>query len=77
MNIEIRPAVPSDAAQIHAFITELAVYERAAHEVGGPRIEAAEPEHEGHDDGDDLRFEDVPEEALVDLEFADHRVRSV
>lgn len=33
MNIEIRPAVPSDAAQIHAFITELAVYERAAHEV--------------------------------------------
>ncbi len=33
MNIEIRPAIPSDAAQIHAFITELAVYERAAHEV--------------------------------------------
>lgn len=33
MNIEIRPAAPSDAAQIHAFITELAVYERAAHEV--------------------------------------------
>ncbi|WP_313693057.1 GNAT family N-acetyltransferase [Achromobacter mucicolens] len=33
MNIEIRPAVPSDAAQIHAFITELAIYERAAHEV--------------------------------------------
>ncbi|WP_191575578.1 GNAT family N-acetyltransferase [Achromobacter insolitus] len=33
MNIEIRPAAPSDAAQIHDFITELAVYERAAHEV--------------------------------------------
>ncbi|HAP27205.1 MAG TPA: GNAT family N-acetyltransferase [Achromobacter sp.] len=33
MNIEIRAAAPSDAAQIHAFITELAVYERAAHEV--------------------------------------------
>ena len=33
VNIEIRPAAPSDAAQIHAFITELAVYERAAHEV--------------------------------------------
>ncbi|ADP17312.1 GNAT family N-acetyltransferase [Achromobacter sp. SD115] len=33
MTIEIRPAVASDAAQIHAFITELAVYERAAHEV--------------------------------------------
>ena len=33
MTIEIRPAVATDAAQIHAFITELAVYERAAHEV--------------------------------------------
>lgn len=33
MTIEIRPAVASDAAQIHAFITELAVYERAAQEV--------------------------------------------
>ena len=33
MNITIRPATPSDAAQIYAFITELAVYERAAHEV--------------------------------------------
>jgi GNAT superfamily N-acetyltransferase len=33
VTIEIRPAAPSDAAQIHAFITELAVYERAAHEV--------------------------------------------
>lgn len=33
MNIEIREAVPSDAAQIFAFITELAVYERAGHEV--------------------------------------------
>ncbi|WAI80830.1 MULTISPECIES: GNAT family N-acetyltransferase [Achromobacter] len=33
MNIAIRPAAPSDAAQIYAFITELAVYERAAHEV--------------------------------------------
>jgi len=33
VTIEIRPAVASDAAQIHAFITELAVYERAAQEV--------------------------------------------
>ena len=33
MNIAIRPATVSDAAQIYAFITELAVYERAAHEV--------------------------------------------
>jgi GNAT superfamily N-acetyltransferase len=33
VNITIRPATPSDAAQIYAFITELAVYERAAHEV--------------------------------------------
>lgn len=33
MTIEIRPAVASDAAQIHAFITDLAVYERAAQEV--------------------------------------------
>lgn len=33
MNITIRPATPSDAVQIYAFITELAVYERAAHEV--------------------------------------------
>ncbi|WMD21387.1 GNAT family N-acetyltransferase [Achromobacter seleniivolatilans] len=33
MSLVIRPAAPSDAAQIYAFITELAVYERAAHEV--------------------------------------------
>ena len=33
MTLEIRPARPEDAAQIHAFIVELAVYERAAHEV--------------------------------------------
>jgi GNAT superfamily N-acetyltransferase len=33
VNIAIRPATVSDAAQIYAFITELAVYERAAHEV--------------------------------------------
>ena len=33
MNIAIRPATASEAAQIYAFITELAVYERAAHEV--------------------------------------------
>lgn len=33
MTLEIRPAAPTDAAQIHAFITELAIYERAAHEV--------------------------------------------
>ncbi|MFI8558045.1 GNAT family N-acetyltransferase [Pseudomonas putida] len=33
MSIVIRPAVRSDAAQILAFITELADYERARHEV--------------------------------------------
>lgn len=33
MTIEIRPAVPSDAQQILAFITELADYEKARHEV--------------------------------------------
>lgn len=33
MTIEIRPAVPSDAPQILSFITELADYERARHEV--------------------------------------------
>src|SRR5450830_1076658 len=33
MTIEIRPAVPSDAAQILTFITELAEFERARHEV--------------------------------------------
>ncbi|MBU3059833.1 GNAT family N-acetyltransferase [Pseudomonas indica] len=33
MSLSIRPAVPSDAAQILAFITELATYEKAAHEV--------------------------------------------
>jgi len=33
VNIAIRPATASEAAQIYAFITELAVYERAAHEV--------------------------------------------
>src|SRR5471030_588135 len=33
MTIEIRPAVPSDAAQILTFITELAEYEKARHEV--------------------------------------------
>ena len=33
MSIEIRPAVPSDAAQILTFITELAEYEKARHEV--------------------------------------------
>jgi GNAT superfamily N-acetyltransferase len=33
MTIEIRPATPSDAPQILAFITELADYERARHEV--------------------------------------------
>ncbi|CAB3641357.1 GNAT family N-acetyltransferase [Achromobacter pestifer] len=33
MNLTIRPATLSDAAQIYAFITELAVYERAANEV--------------------------------------------
>ncbi|HCS46651.1 MAG TPA: GNAT family N-acetyltransferase [Pseudomonas sp.] len=33
MTIDIRPATPSDAPQILAFITELADYERARHEV--------------------------------------------
>ncbi|RMP06810.1 hypothetical protein ALQ29_03495, partial [Pseudomonas marginalis pv. marginalis] len=33
MTIQIRPAVPSDAAQILTFITELAEYEKARHEV--------------------------------------------
>ncbi|EIM14104.1 acetyltransferase, GNAT family [Pseudomonas chlororaphis O6] len=33
MSVEIRPAVPSDAPQILAFIRELADYERARHEV--------------------------------------------
>jgi GNAT superfamily N-acetyltransferase len=33
MTLSIRPAVPSDAALIHGFITDLATYEKAAHEV--------------------------------------------
>lgn len=33
VNLELRPAVPADAADIFSFITELAVYERAGHEV--------------------------------------------
>src|SRR3546814_16700516 len=33
MSIQIRPAQPSDAPQILAFITELADYEKARHEV--------------------------------------------
>ncbi|QEM82108.1 GNAT family N-acetyltransferase [Halomonas binhaiensis] len=33
MNLHIRPAKPSDASQILAFITELADYEKARHEV--------------------------------------------
>ena len=33
MTLEIRPAQPADAAQILAFIVELAEYERARHEV--------------------------------------------
>jgi len=33
MNITIRDAQASDAAQIHAFIVELAIYEKAEHEV--------------------------------------------
>lgn len=32
-NLTIRPAQPPDSDQIFAFITELAVYEKAAHEV--------------------------------------------
>jgi GNAT superfamily N-acetyltransferase len=33
MNIAIRDATPSDAAAIHALIVELAIYEKAEHEV--------------------------------------------
>ncbi|WP_339461656.1 GNAT family N-acetyltransferase [Pseudomonas sp. EA_105y_Pfl2_R69] len=33
MTLSIRPAAPSDAALIHAFITDLAIYEKAEHEV--------------------------------------------
>lgn len=33
MTIAIRDALPSDAVQIHAFIIELAIYEKAEHEV--------------------------------------------
>ncbi len=33
MNIAIREAAPSDAAAIHALIVELAIYEKAEHEV--------------------------------------------
>lgn len=33
MTFDIRQAVPSDAALIHAFITDLAIYEKAEHEV--------------------------------------------
>ena len=33
MSLTIRPATAADASQILAFITELAIYERAGHEV--------------------------------------------
>ena len=33
MNLTIRPATPADAPQLLAFITELAIYENAEHEV--------------------------------------------
>lgn len=33
MSISIRKAVPADAATIHGFIVELAIYEKAEHEV--------------------------------------------
>ncbi|OHX19014.1 GNAT family N-acetyltransferase [Chromobacterium sphagni] len=33
MSIQIHPAQPQDSASIHRFITELAIYERAEHEV--------------------------------------------
>ncbi len=33
MKLHIRPATPDDAAQIHAFIVELAIYENAEQEV--------------------------------------------
>ncbi|MBX9915180.1 MAG: GNAT family N-acetyltransferase [Pseudomonadaceae bacterium] len=39
MNISIREAVLTDAAQILAFITELAIYEQAEHEVVATRAD--------------------------------------
>jgi GNAT superfamily N-acetyltransferase len=33
VTFDIRPAIPSDAALIHGFITDLAIYEKAEHEV--------------------------------------------
>ncbi|RAS24995.1 MULTISPECIES: GNAT family N-acetyltransferase [unclassified Pseudomonas] len=48
MSLTIRPAVRSDAAQILAFITELAEYERARHEVVAT---VTDIEHSLFDDG--------------------------
>ena len=47
MTIEIRPAVPSDAAQILTFITELAEYEKARHEVISNFLPAPPPRCSG------------------------------
>ena len=48
MSLTIRPAVRTDAAQILAFITELAEYERARHEVVAT---VADIEHSLFDEG--------------------------
>jgi GNAT superfamily N-acetyltransferase len=48
MSLTIRPAVRSDAAQILAYITELAEYERARHEVVAT---VADIEHSLFDEG--------------------------
>ncbi|MHA6160457.1 N-acetyltransferase family protein [Pseudomonas sichuanensis] len=52
MSLTIRPAVRSDAAQILAFITELADYERARHEVVASQ---ADIEHSLFDPGSTVR----------------------
>ncbi|MDR2308480.1 MAG: GNAT family N-acetyltransferase [Paucimonas sp.] len=52
MSLTIRPAVRSDAAQILAFITELADYERARHEVVAT---LADIEHSLFDEGSTVR----------------------
>lgn len=52
MSLTIRPAVRTDAAQILAFITELAEYERARHEVVAT---LADIEHSLFDEGSTVR----------------------
>ncbi|HDS0918588.1 TPA: GNAT family N-acetyltransferase [Pseudomonas putida] len=52
MSLTIRPAVRTDAAQILAFITELAEYERARHEVVATLADIA---HSLFDEGSTVR----------------------